>query len=151
MDPHRFNEHRSTEEEVNLAMDILQRMTDAAGNGVHSVTIALGDLVTNTRCLCRFEFMNQGESITFDKLQAARFSFILSAAVSGKFASGMVLRTFGEGNAHDSVRAWNFMDGDPLPMTGAETFNSYCENASTGKLVGPAPGVEYEDAPVIHI
>lgn len=145
-----LDQHRPTPEDADRACDLIQRMTDTAGSGRHCATLSLVDSAAQGSLISQLAFIIDGEFIIVDKHRAMQFSYLMSVAVSGKFPCGFLIRTFAE-DAHDIVRGWKFADGDPIPLTAAESLDAYCYDRETGELVGPPPGVNYADAPVIHI
>ncbi|MEE1789425.1 hypothetical protein PUR28_01290 [Streptomyces sp. BE308] len=133
--------------EEDRAMDIFEALLEKAGNGSHHLVLgvkALGEEVLGT-----FEFEQKGDMVAACEAQALHFCDLLEIAVTGDQRGGMVMRT--QNAAGESVCGWRFKDSDPQPLNSAEVFDAYCHNPRTGEVLPPEPGVEYKDAPVIHL
>ncbi|MFJ2876594.1 MULTISPECIES: hypothetical protein [unclassified Streptomyces] len=128
------------------AFDIFDRVTEEAGIGTHCLVLCVtgeGGPVTSV-----FPFTQTDEGMAGSLHGLHEFTGLLAVAVSGAHPSGMTMRTLAD---RDSVCAWRFTDGDPLPLTCAETFDAYATHPGSGEPMVPMPGTEYTDAPVIHI
>lgn len=130
----------------NRALDIFDRVTEKAGEGTHSLTLAvtgMGGTVYEV-----FPFTQDGEGMAASLSNLEEFCELLAIAITGAHLSGLAMRTAGE---KATVRGWKFTDGDPIPLNRAQTFKAYCTDAETGEPIPPDPDTEYADAPVIHI
>ncbi|MFE3519682.1 hypothetical protein [Streptomyces sp. NPDC059166] len=130
----------------NKALDIFDRVTEKAGNGNHYLTIGVSGIGGDATAV--FPFMQDDEGMAASLSALHAFCDLLATAVSGGHSSGLVLRTMGQ---PQTVRAWRFTDGDPLPLNRAEAFNAYTDRPDFSGPAIPLPGTEYADAPVIHI
>ncbi|MFI5905838.1 hypothetical protein [Streptomyces cyaneofuscatus] len=138
--------HVPSEEDGRRATDIFDRLLQKAGTGKHRLTLTVEGI--NGTAFAYFAYFLTGEVMVGSLHQADQFCDLLAVAVSGKHHSGLVLRTQA---GTETVCGWRFKDGDPLPINAAEVFDAFCLNRLTGEIVGPEPGVEHSDAPVIHI
>ncbi|MFB6655306.1 hypothetical protein ACFCZ4_34040 [Streptomyces microflavus] len=131
----------------NRAIEILDRLIQKTGTGMHRLTLTVEGI--NGTAFAEFAFLRMEDDMTVGSIEKAdQFCVLLAVAVSGAHHSGLVMRTQAE---TESCCGWRFKDGDPLPLNRAEVFNAYCHNAATGEVIAPQPGIEYADAPVIHI
>ncbi|MFD9545442.1 hypothetical protein [Streptomyces sp. NPDC060022] len=135
-------------EDGDRAMDIFDRLLETAGSGIHHLVIVLQ--AVGGPALGNFHFAQDETCMHVNEDQALNFCHLLAAAVSGAHGGGFVMRTRTESGS-ESVCGWRFVNGDPKPLNRAEVFDAYCHNPHTGETVGPESGVEYKDAPVIHI
>ena len=128
------------------AYDIFDRVTEKAGHGTHTLTLSV--TTDEGSAIASFPFVQDEEGMEACLHNLYNFTGLLAIAVSGAHPSGMAMRTTAD---PDTACGWRFTDGDPIPLTAAETFNAYATDFSTGEPMMPAPGTEYIDAPVIHI
>lgn len=139
--------HDPSDRDYDKAFDIFDRVTEEAGLGTHCLTLS----VTSDpgAVIISFPFTNLAvdEGMIASLTEMHDFTALLAVAVSGAHPSGMVLRTLNP----ERACGWRFTNGDPLPLTAAETFDAYATNPLTGEPMAPMPGTQYTDAPVIHI
>ncbi|MFI1831298.1 hypothetical protein ACH41E_33365 [Streptomyces sp. NPDC020412] len=95
-----------------------------------------------------FLLQREGKVLHVDEDQANEFAHLLAVLVSGAHSGALVMRL--EAGGEQSVRGWRFREGDAKPLNRAEVFDAYCYTPS-GEIHPPEPGVEYKDAPVIHL
>ncbi|MEU9496962.1 hypothetical protein OG337_35515 [[Kitasatospora] papulosa] len=133
--------------DADRATDIFERILEEAGTGTHHLVI---NVVIDDRhqALTSLLFEQDDDRLNISAYEALKFCRLLTAGLTG-LTGGIAMRTFTADS--ETVRGWKITDGDPLPLNRAETFNAYCYNPHTGELISPEPGVQYEDAPVIHI
>lgn len=136
--------------DADRAFDIFKNLVHTAGPGIHSLTLAVhsGD---GTELQQLIYSHTDRAGIEADGHAALAFCCLLAVAVTGKTANaGMVMRSVR--HPQESVCGWTFdTDGDPLPLTAAAVFDAYCTDYATGQLISPQPGVDHQDAPVIHL
>ncbi|MEU4181557.1 hypothetical protein [Streptomyces sp. NPDC026589] len=130
----------------NRALDIFDKLTEEAGEGTHSLTLAVTGMGGTAYEV--FPFIQDDEGMAASLSHLEEFCELLAIAISGAHPSGLAMRTAGE---RATVRGWKFTDGDPIPLNRAETFNAYCTDPTTGEPIPPDPDTEYADAPVIHL
>ncbi|MFD5790469.1 hypothetical protein ACFWH1_28085 [Streptomyces sp. NPDC127037] len=129
------------------AVDIFGRLLNAAGPGSHHVAMAIYGAAGFTSH--SLEFAQDEERIALSPAEAIDACYVLAVVLSGEYTGGMVMRSQRDGK--ETLCGWKFEDGETLPLNRAETFDAYCTNPETGDIIPPEPGVEYKDAPVIHI
>lgn len=130
------------------AIGIFEKIMENAGDGSHRIVLTVngigGDITVTLR------FLQHGDAIVVNPERAIDLVEMLAVAVSGAHTGGAVLRTqTAPDRSH--VCAWKIVDGDPMPLNRAEVFNVYCTDAETGEIIPPEHGVEYKDAPVVHL
>ncbi|MGW4256833.1 hypothetical protein [Streptomyces californicus] len=128
------------------AFDIFDRVTEWAGRGTHTLTLAV--TTDEGTATMKFPFVQDEEGMECSLHDLYDFTGLLAVAASGVHPGGMSMRTMGD---PDTVRGWQFTDGDPLPLTGGQTFNFYATDILTGEIRIPLPDTEFSDAPVIHV
>ncbi|MYS39658.1 hypothetical protein K388_07194 [Streptomyces sp. KhCrAH-43] len=139
--PNPSHEHRAR------SVDLFGRLLDAAGPGSHHVAMFIvGAAGTASYCL---RFTQYKDRVELSPVSAVDACYVLALVLSGEYVGGMVMRSHHDGQ--ESLCGWKFEDGETLPLNRAETFDAYCNNRLTGEIIAPEPGVEYKDAPVIHI
>lgn len=127
---------------------MFQRLLEAAGAGTHHVVMILvGDAGAADNCL---RFSQDEERVHITPAESVNACYMLAVAQSSEYLGGMVMRSF-HPDGKESVCGWRFEDGETRPMNRAEVFDAHCSNPLTGEVTGPEPGLEYRDAPVIHI
>lgn len=136
-------------EDGERALNIFERLMDKAGDGSHQLVIVVQGI--GGPALSQFRYVRKGDLILHvNEEWALDFCHLLAAAISGCLGGGFVLRTRTD-TGSESVYGWRIVDGNPEPLNRAEVFDAYCHNPQTGETVGPESGVEYKDAPTIHI
>ncbi|ORT54184.1 hypothetical protein [Streptomyces sp. CB03238] len=130
------------------AMDIFERILEHAGNGAHRLLLSVHAIGGSMVQL--FRWLQHDETFVASEVQALDFLELLAVAVSGAHTGGLVMRSQSEEDT-SRVCGWKFADGDPHPLNRAEVFDAYCHDPETGEIQPPEPGVEYKDAPVIHL
>ncbi|MFD3641564.1 hypothetical protein ACJBCE_36800 [Streptomyces sp. NBUL23] len=138
--------HVPSDRDRNRALDIFNKLTEKAGEGTHSLT--LGVRGVGGIAIATLPFIQDDEGMAASLSQLEEFCEMLAVALSGAHPSGLAMRTVGD---KDTVYAWKFADGDPIPLNRAEAFDVYCTNPVTGDITPPRPDTDYADAPVIHI
>ncbi|MFD5728411.1 hypothetical protein ACFWMT_20275 [Streptomyces sp. NPDC058368] len=127
---------------------LFQRLLESAGTGTHHVAMLLvGDagVADNT-----IRFTQDEEHVAISPAEAVNACYMLAVALSSEYVGGMVMRSYHR-DGKESVCGWRFEDGEARPMNRAEAFDAYCSDPFTGEITGPEPGLEYRDAPVIHL
>ncbi|MFE6189148.1 hypothetical protein ACFQ6U_32465 [Streptomyces sp. NPDC056465] len=133
--------------DADRASDIFERLLERAGNGTHHLVINV-TIDKHHQALTNIRFEQQDDSLHISAYEALKFCRLLATGLSG-LTGGIAMRTFTADS--ESVRCWKITDGDPLPLNRAETFSAYCYNPRTNEINPPESGVQYEDAPVIHL
>ncbi|MEU5825642.1 hypothetical protein [Streptomyces sp. NPDC047803] len=124
------------------------RIAREAGPGQHDITLALVDDAGMT-ALHHVGFRECGEGVEIAPTDLIDVCYMLAVGLSGKHRGGFFMRSNRDGQ--ESICGWRWADGEPCPLTEAETFDAYCTDPATGDLFGPEPGIEYRDAPVICV
>ncbi|MGW5679232.1 hypothetical protein ACWEV4_29830 [Streptomyces sp. NPDC003860] len=128
-------------------MKMFARLLDEvgeSGNYLFAISVeAIGGVI-----LHHFDLRREGRALYVDEDESNEFAHLLAVLVSGAHSGGLVMRL--DTGAEGSVRGWRFREGDAKPLNRAEVFDAYCYTPS-GEILPPEPGVEYKDAPVIHL
>ncbi|MGC5401916.1 hypothetical protein ACPXCP_40020 [Streptomyces sp. DT20] len=139
--------HAPSSADDEAAVKLLMALIEEAGNGLHHLALSVTGM--GGVAFEDFSFMQEHEKIASVKEEGLAFCRLLAVAVSGAHPSGLAMRSVQEGV--EGVCAWIVRNGQLRPLSRAEAFNAYCHNPDSGEITPPEPGVQYNDAPFIHL
>ncbi|MFC7216795.1 hypothetical protein ACFQLX_01195 [Streptomyces polyrhachis] len=141
------------------AVAVFAHLIGALGPGAQHLVCSIEDGVLSAAVRAEPE---PGGGHTFADTDALDFCTVLALAFARDSAGGVVVRSTGSAGAHggapggrgerearpaggkpEVVRGWRIAHGWLLPLTAAEVFSAYCEDAVTGEPIPPEPDVDY--------
>ncbi|WP_329583777.1 hypothetical protein [Streptomyces sp. NBC_01361] len=132
--------------EAERATALLTGLLGSVGEGEHTLTVTV---VGAARAMVQqMSFHNDSGAFTLDPNEA-RDVLPLLVLTSGRLGSA-VMRTWRDDDTC-RVLGWTLKDCTAAPLNRVEIFRAYSVDAGTGELLAPEPGVEYADAPPVHI